>query len=323
MVKLDMFCGLLGVGKTTLIKQMLCRVYSGHKVAIIENEFGKVNLDAAELESASIQVRELTSGCICCTVKGDLADAVALLIAQEDPEYILVEASGVADLRSLLQVCTEVEGITINRVITVVHGNKIVKLLRVVGNFFYDQIRVSDTIYLNFCEKLTPEEIDAAKAALLEINPELMFITVPLENIRSDTFPERKGASPSRQVSTPKAFGRFAVGRSLGQLRRREASAGPNLDSWEFTFAAPFTQSRLEKLLSILQDNSHHILWRAKGYLEMTDGTVQKVDYTFGDTFRVARNTAPENHKNLLVLIGPNLDIRWLEQQFEELTYIE
>lgn len=319
MVKLDMFCGLLGAGKTTLIRQMLSRVYSSHRVAIIENEFGKVNLDAAELESASIQVRELTSGCICCTVKGELAHAIALLIAQENPEYIIVEASGVADLRSLLRVCSEVEGITVNRVITVVHGHKILKLLKVVGNFFYDQIRVSDTIYLNFCEKLNPDEIEAAKSALREINPGLKFISVTLENIRHDTFPERQGADPVPQPSTPKAFGRFASGRALGQLRRSTVTTGPDPESWEFMFSMPFTQPRLEKLLSILEDTSHHTLWRAKGYLEMTDGRVQKVDYTFGDTFRDSRDTVPEEHKNLLILIGPNLDTQWLEQQFGEL----
>lgn len=189
MVKLDLFCGLLGAGKTSLIKKMLSRVYPGHRVAIIENEFGKVNLDAAELKSASIEIRELTSGCICCTVKGDLSQAVALLIQQENPEYIIVEASGVADLRSLLQVCSEVEGIRINRVITVVHGNKILKLLKVVGNFFYDQIRVSNTIFLNFCENLPPEQVEATKQALWEINPELRFVTTALEDIHAGTFP--------------------------------------------------------------------------------------------------------------------------------------
>jgi len=318
MVKLDMFCGLLGAGKTSLIKQMLSRVYPGHKVAIIENEFGKVNLDAGELESASIQVRELTSGCICCTVKGELSHAIDLLIRQENPEYIIVEASGVADLRSLLQVCAEVKDITVNRVITVIHGNKILKLLKVIGNFFHDQIRVSDTIYLNFCEKLTAEEIEAAKDALREINPKLHFISVPLEEIQHDTFPEGLHSPPS----TPKAFGRLAMGRSLGQLRRGAAITGPDLQSWEFRFSEPFTQPRLEKLLSILADTSRHTLWRAKGYLEMADGTIQKVDYTFGDTFQDIRDTAPEEHKNLLVLIAPDLDTSWLEEQFDFLPQL-
>lgn len=322
MVKLDMFCGLLGAGKTSLIKKMLSRVYPGHKVAIIENEFGKVNLDAAELESASIQVRELTSGCICCTVKGELSQAVALLIRQENPDYILVEASGVADLRSLLQVCHEVEGICVNRVITVVHGHKLLKLLRVVGNFFYDQIRVSNTIYLNFCEILTADEIEAVKNALWEINPELQLISVPLEDIRRDTFPERSGDFLLEPVSAPKPFGRLATVRPARRPMRSASAAGLVPESWEFTFSAPFTRQRLDKLLSILADTSHHTLWRAKGYLEMTDGTIQKVDYTFGDTFRDGRQNTPDEYKNLLVLIGPDLDIPWLEQQFDALPQI-
>lgn len=323
MVKLDMFCGLLGSGKTSLIKKMLAGAYAGHKVAIIENEFGKVNLDAGELESASIRVRELTSGCICCTIKGDLANAVGLLIRQENPEYIIVEASGVADLRSLLQVCAEVEGIRVNRVITVVHGNKILKLLKVVGNFFLDQIRVSNTIYMNFCEELTAEEIDAAKAALLNINPNLRFITVALEDLARDTFPEGQEAQRSVQAGTPKAFGRLAVGRSLGQLRRSTSSADPSLESWECFFDQPFTRARVERLLAILSDNSHHTLWRAKGYLEMEDGTIQKVDYTFGDTFLDVRDVVAGEHRNLLVLIGPELDTQWLQAQFDTLLQTE
>lgn len=317
MVKLDMFCGLLGAGKTSLIKKMLSRVYPGHKVAIIENEFGKVNLDAAELEDASIHVRELTSGCICCTVKGELSQAVALLIRQENPEYIIVEASGVADLRSLLEVCHKVEGISVNRVITVIHGHKLLKLLNVVGVFFYDQIRVSNTIYLNFCEILTADEIEAAKNALREINPELQIISVPLEDIQCDTFPERPGDFLTEPVSAPKPFGRLATGRPVQRPRRSASTVSPVPENWEFTFSAPFTWQRLDKLLSILADTSHHTLWRAKGYLEMADGTIQKVDYTFGDTFRDERQNAPDEHKNLLVLIGPDLDIPWLEQQFD------
>lgn len=319
MVKLDMFCGLLGAGKTTLIRQMLSRVYFGHKVAIIENEFGKVNLDAAELEAASVQVRELTSGCICCTIKGALADAVELMIRQEHPEYILVEASGMADLRSLLRICAQVKDISINRVITVVHGNKILKLLKLVGDFFRDQIRVSDTIYLNFCENLALDEIEAAKNALWEINPSLKFISVPLEEIAQDTFPDRQNTFYADHVSTPKVFGRLTAGRPLGQVRRGAAGVSPNAESVEVSFSQPFTEARMKKLLSILEDTSHHTLWRAKGYLEMVDGTIQKVDYTFGDVFQNPKNNVPEAHRNLLILIGPGLDTQWLEQRFDEL----
>lgn len=318
MVKLDMFCGLLGAGKTTLIKQMLSGVYPGYRVAIIENEFGKVNLDASELESASIQVRELTSGCICCTVKGDLMNAVGMLIRQEVLDYIIVEASGVADLRALLQVSSQVEGVVINRVITVVNGKKILKLLKVVGNFFMDQIRVSNTVYLNFCEGLSPDAIGEAEKALREINPALKSVSIPLDRIGPDTFPDGETQSVPKSEA-PKAFGRLAAGRRMGQVRRAGTGGELSLENWDYVFAKPFTPDQVEHLIRILQDESHHQLWRAKGYLEMTDGSIRKVDYTFGDAFEDDRDTVAEEHKNLLVLIGPELDEQWLEEQFTSL----
>lgn len=320
MVKLDMFCGLLGAGKTTLIKRMLATTYAGYKVAIIENEFGKINLDAAELESASIQVRELTSGCVCCTVKGDLMNAVDLLIQQEKPDYIVVEASGAADLRSLLAVCRGVEGVSINRVITVVHGKKIVLLLKVIGEFFKDQIRISDTIYLNFCGAFSRQEEEAAMDALREINPGLHFVSATLEQITADTFPDRPAHIPAApKPMTPKPFGRLVAGRPLGQLRRSSTAAAPELKSWTVTFDHPLSKMQLQQLLELIQDGSHQNIWRAKGYLELDDGTIRKVDYTFGDTFEEVRELIPEEHKNVIVLIGPELDTDWFDRQLEAL----
>ena len=316
MAKLDMFCGMLGAGKTTLIKQMLPTVYAGHKVAIIENEYVKVNLDAGELAEASISVKELTSGCVCCTIKGDLKNAVQLLIQQEEPEYIIVEASGVADLRSLIQVCGEAVGVTVNRVITVVNAKKILKLLKVVGNFFRDQLRVSYTIYLNFSDELTEDAIAETKNALLEINPALKFVTTSLSQIEKDTFPDKAEAIVH---AAPKAFGRLAVGRNLNRTRQQVSSNMPDLQSWEVSFAKSFSPSQVEKLISILSDESRHTLWRAKGYLNMEDGSIRKVDYTFGDAFEEDRETVAEENRNLLVLIGPNLDTQWLEEQFDQI----
>ena len=315
MAKLDMFCGMLGAGKTTLIKQMLPTVYAGHKVAIIENEFGKVNLDAGELAEASISVKELTSGCVCCTIKGDLKNAVQLLIKQEQPEYIIVEASGVADLRSLIQVCGEAEGVSVNRVITVVNAKKILKLLKVVGNFFRDQLRVSYTIYLNFCEELTQKAISETKNALLDINPALKFVTASLSQIEKDTFPDQ---AETIVPAAPKAFERLPVGRTLTRTRQ-ETSNMADLQSWEVSFLRSFSPAQVEKLISILSDESRHTLWRAKGYLNMEDGSIRKVDYTFGDAFEEDRETVAEENRNLLVLIGPKLDTQWLEEQFEQL----
>ena len=124
MVKLDVYGGLLGAGKTTLIKQMLKTVYKDYKVAVIENEFGSVNLDAEELKKASVVVREISSGCICCTLKGNFTDAVQLLIRQENPDYVIVEPSGMANLIDVAMACSVSEDVILNRTVLVVNAKK-------------------------------------------------------------------------------------------------------------------------------------------------------------------------------------------------------
>ena len=331
MTKLDIYCGLLGTGKTTLIKKMLSTAYVGHKIAIIENEFGKVNLDAAELGAASIAVREITSGCVCCTLKGDFTDAIRLLVEQEAPEYIVVEASGVADLRGLVNACLESECVALNRVLTLVNGTKITKLLKVVGNFFKDQIRVSDTIYMNFCEKLSAEDIEVAKEELLHINPDLKIIACPLEQVGKDTFSERtvtNEAIPKRLLGTMGIENQDTTGKpaakkatvqgALAQSRRKKIAQNTNLENWDYEFTCEFSEEMMDRLFTILKDESRHVIWRAKGYLKMQDGSTRKVDYVFGDTFEETKDLVSEEHTNLLVVIGPKLDEEWLEKQFEK-----
>ena len=221
MTKLDVYGGLLGAGKTTLIRRMLSAAYKGYKTAIVENEAGKVNLDAEVLKTASVSVREISSGCICCTVKGSFSEAVRLLAEQEKPDYIVVEPSGAADLAGVVNACRESGAVELNRVIMVVNARRILKLLKVVGDFYLEQLRGAQTIYLNFVEGMTAEQIDGVKETLAGINPDAEMIAVPLEEITGETFPE---CDTEKRISGKRGFIRCAVER--GSFPESDTSSG-------------------------------------------------------------------------------------------------
>ncbi len=139
MAKLDIYGGLLGAGKTTLIRAMLQCAYRGKRVAVIENEIGRVNLDAGAF--SGVTVRPLTAGCVCCTLKGDLVTAVRELLQGVAPGYIVMEASGAADLEAIRRICAEIDAVSLNRCVMVVNARKLRKLMTVVGEFYRIQLR--------------------------------------------------------------------------------------------------------------------------------------------------------------------------------------
>ena len=186
--QIDLYAGLLGCGKTTLIKKLLETEYKGKKVAIIENEIGAVNLDTGELSAADISVKEITNGCVCCTIQGEFTRAIDMLVESEHPDYIIIEPTGAADIQGLLSACKKVHTAALRRCIMMVNAKKLVRLLKVVGPFYHDQIVNSSCVYLNFTENMTEEQILEAKEALLSINPKVTLADTPLADISADTF---------------------------------------------------------------------------------------------------------------------------------------
>lgn len=319
MVKLDIYGGLLGTGKTTLIKQMLSSAYAGHKTAVIENEAGKINLDAEELQSASVSVKEITSGCICCTVKGSFTEAVRLLVEQENPEYIVVEPSGVAALADIADACAGSDDVVLNRVIMVINAKRIQKLLTVVGSFFLEQIESAGIIYLNFAGEMTGEQLEEAKRAIHGINPNVRMVSVPLAEITKDTLPEEGSLTPNNTNRFPTGFStsRKAVKpNAISLIRSRQKST---LNDWSYQFQGVFDEDRIQKLMDIFQQEQCSDIWRMKGYLRMRDGGIRKIDHVFGEQFLEDRDSVAADKVNMLVMIGKNMDTLWLEKQFEAL----
>ena len=140
MTKTDIFSGFLGAGKTTLIRKLISEGYSGEKIVLIENEFGEIAIDGGFLKDAGVQITEMNSGCICCTLVGDFKQALEQVVADYSPDRIIIEPSGVGKLSDVAAAVATVEGIEIGTMITVVDAGKCKMYMRNFGEFFNDQV---------------------------------------------------------------------------------------------------------------------------------------------------------------------------------------
>lgn len=307
MIQLDIICGLLGAGKTTLIRQLLQTTYKNKRIAIVENEAGKVNLDVEAFDRDALAVREVTSGCICCTVRGGFQEAIRYLKERENPDIIVVEPSGLADIRVVLDVCRSVPGVLLHQVIMVVNGRKVQALLRIAGDFFTDQIKYADSIFLNFADSLTEEKLQTAKEAIRRIRPDIQIVDVPVEAIKDDTFPATSGETDRKHSVQLKKTGIRIRGREEQRINLgRNWKEEENVSYMQFEYA--FSEEKFQELVEKLKSCGDR-LWRAKGCLRMEDGRIRKLDYVYGDLFQEEVQEFPEEKINQVVLISESNDI--------------
>lgn len=321
--QIDLYAGLLGCGKTTLIKKLLETEYKGKKAAIIENEIGAVNLDAGELSAADISVKEITNGCVCCTIQGEFTRAIDMLVESEHPDYIIIEPTGAADIRGLLSACQKVHTAALRRCIMMVNAKKLVRLLKVVGPFYHDQIVNSSCVYLNFTENMTEEQILEAKKALLSINPKVTLVDTPLADISAYTFADAVFTETSVLSSFAKKAGSSLTVRTVNSgapVRMMvPGRSQETLYTCTLELEHPLTDEQFIRLKSMLTDTSHCDIWRAKGIIPLTSGERKRLDLTFGDLFETAAEAPAEEADGKLVLIGKKLDTAWLTDQLRSL----
>ena len=183
MTKIDIFSGFLGAGKTTLIRKLIAEAYAGEKLVLIENEFGDIAIDGAFLQDAGVQITEMNSGCICCTLVGDFTKALGQVMRDFAPDRILIEPSGVGKLSDVARAVERVEGTEIGAKVTVVDAGKCKMYARNFGEFFNDQVASADLIVLSRTGAADEAKILAAAEILKGINPGLRLITTPWEQI--------------------------------------------------------------------------------------------------------------------------------------------
>ncbi|WP_374971984.1 GTP-binding protein [Blautia producta] len=186
MTKIDIFSGFLGAGKTTLIKKLLKEAYSGEQVVLIENEFGEIGIDGGFLKEAGIQVTEMNSGCICCSLVGDFGEALKEVIQKYQPDRIIIEPSGVGKLSDVIKAVKKVEGevdIKLNSFTTLVDVMKCKMYMKNFGEFFSNQIEYAGTIILSRTDKSTEEKVIAALQLIRGLNKSAAVITTPIEKL--------------------------------------------------------------------------------------------------------------------------------------------
>ena len=191
MTKNDIVSGFLGAGKTTLIKKMVKEAYQGEKLVLIENEFGEISIDGGFLKDAGIQISEMSSGCICCSLVGDFGKALREVKEQFQPDRILIEPSGVGKLSDVIvaveNTVADIPDMKLNSFVTVADAGKVKVYMKNFGEFYNNQIEAAGTIILSRTQKLTQEKLEAAVALLREKNPTAAILTTPWDQLDGKT----------------------------------------------------------------------------------------------------------------------------------------
>ena len=187
MTKIDIVSGFLGAGKTTLIKKLLAEAFPGEKLVLIENEFGEISIDGGFLKESGVQISEMSSGCICCSLVGDFNRALKDVEAQFHPDRILIEPSGVGKLSDVIvaveNTVADVPEMKLNSFVTVADATKVKVYMKNFGEFYNNQIESAGTIILSRTQKLSQEKLEAAVAMLREKNPDAAILTTPWDQL--------------------------------------------------------------------------------------------------------------------------------------------
>lgn len=191
MTKIDIFSGFLGAGKTTLIKKLLDEAFKGEKVVLIENEFGEIGIDGGFLKDAGVEITEMNSGCICCSLVGDFGTALKEVLTKFTPDRVLIEPSGVGKLSDVIKAVENIEGeidAKLNNFVTVADALKCKMYEKNFGEFYNNQIENAKTIILSRTQKMSQEKLEEAVAIIKKHNNKATIITTPWEDLSGATI---------------------------------------------------------------------------------------------------------------------------------------
>lgn len=190
MTKIDIFSGFLGAGKTTLIKKLISEAFQGEKLVLIENEFGEIGIDGGFLKDSGINITEMNSGCICCSLVGDFGTALNEVLEKYAPDRIIIEPSGVGKLSDVIKAVSAVmedhEDVEMNGYVTVADATKCKMYMKNFGEFFNNQVENAGTIVMSRTQKMSEDKLDAAVKMLKEKNPKATIITTPWDELKGE-----------------------------------------------------------------------------------------------------------------------------------------
>lgn len=307
-MKVDIISGFLGAGKTTLIKKLLDTLVKDEKVAIVENEYGEVGIDGDLLKDRRIEVKEINSGCICCTIKGDFKQNILDIISNYRPDRIIIEPSGVANFSQVLESIKEahIEGLRINMKITMVDAQNVHMYMKNFGDFYRSQLVNANTIILTRVEKLSDKEITHVCNEIKTINNKANIITTELSKL-----------SPERiiQVSEKKVEN-LIENINIKKPKRigfRRVSAPEFFENWGVETPKTFEYSELVKILNEFQNNKHGEVLRAKGIIKSKDNKWFKFDFVPNDISIVNYKS---DYTGRVCVVGRNLNKDSIDKLF-------
>ena len=183
MTKIDIYSGFLGAGKTTLIKKMLSEYYAGQKIVLIENEFGQIGIDGGFLQEAGVEIREMNSGCICCSLVGDFGKALEQVMNDYAPDRIIIEPSGVGKLSDVIAAVEKVDGASVAFKVAVADATKVKSYMRNFGEFYNNQLASATAVILSRTSTIPPQKLKEAGELIRSVSPNCTVITTPWENL--------------------------------------------------------------------------------------------------------------------------------------------
>ena len=191
MAKIDIISGFLGAGKTTLIKKLMADAFEGEKLVLIENEFGEIGIDGGFLRESGVEITEMNSGCICCSLVGDFGEALKEVLEKYSPDRVIIEPSGVGKLSDVIKAVKNTgDSVEINSTAVVVDASKCKMYMKNYGEFYKNQIEYAGTIILSRTQNVSEEKLDTCLKLIREENTEASIITTPWDDISGKTILE-------------------------------------------------------------------------------------------------------------------------------------
>ena len=327
MTKIDIFSGFLGAGKSTLIKKLLKEAYKGEQVVLIENEFGEIGIDGGFLKEAGVEIREMNSGCICCSLVGDFGTALKEVIAKYEPQRIVIEPSGVGKLSDVIKAVQKIENeveIKLNSFTTVVDATKCKMYMKNFGEFFSNQIEYAGTVILSRTDKASEEKIATALEIIRGLNQTAAVITTPIEKLSGEKILDTMENNRSLEKELmdeevcPVCGGHHdhehhhdheecGCGHDHDHDHHHHHHADEVFTSWGKETTKKYTKEGIHEILEALSNHNdeYGMVLRAKGMVEGEDGQWIYFDMVPGEAD--VREGAPE-YTGRICVIGSKMN---------------
>ena len=323
MTKVDIISGFLGAGKTTFIKKLIDQVFTGEKLVLIENEFGEIGIDGGFLKDAGIEITEMNSGCICCTLVGDFSKALQKVLAEYQPDRVIIEPSGVGKLSDIVRAIEDVKKdaeIEIDGRITVVDGKKAKLYLKNFGEFFEDQVKHASTIVVSRTQMMTDEKVEECIHMLRDENADAAIISTPWEQLSKDAIwhalehgaeieglleEEHDHHHDHEECCEHDHHHHDHEGCCEHDHHHHHHHADEVFTSWGKETAHKYTEEEVDFLVKALSEtDSYGTILRSKGIIPMTDGTWKQFDLV-PEEYEVRDGQA--DYTGRVCVIGTNL----------------